>query len=136
MYVVDGLVCLNCSSEVKAALAKLDGVCVEAACHNTAQVLVKYDPAKVKKEDLVNAIMASGHPVTGEKERFDLPTLTDEAAAAVVEGALSSLPGVRRVTTSVGTRGGVVVLFDPTLVTRDRVANAINATPFKIATAP
>jgi copper chaperone CopZ len=124
-YLVEGLVCTDCSSKVTAALAQLDGVAVEAVCHNTGQARLRYDPAKVAPKALIAAIVAAGHPVTGERISLEVPGMTNETRAAGIESSLQSVKGVLRIVTTVAARPTLTVTIDPSLTTRAEILATI-----------
>lgn len=126
-FLVEGLVCVNCSSAVTAALAKLDGVRVTAVCHNTGQALVKYDADRITPQQLVATIVAAGHPVTGEKLTFAAPGMTDEHTAAALEAALVRIEGVKKIVTTIGPHPRVDLVVTPGKGDRDAIRAVIDA---------
>jgi copper chaperone CopZ len=67
---VDGMTCHNCEKTVEKALGKLDGVVkVKASFHNR-NVIVKYNPEKITKKDML--FYAYVNPNELEKEHKDI----------------------------------------------------------------
>lgn len=132
-YLVEGLVCTSCTDQVTAALAKLDGVHVEAACHNTGQVLLKYDPAKVKPAKLVAAITRAGHPVTGEKASFPVAGMTDDKMAERFRNRMVRHVGVSDVHAAAGAPATVVIVFDPKRTNLAKITAAVGETRLTLA---
>lgn len=60
---VNGMACSSCSTKVGKALTKLDGVLNGAACHESKKATVLFDPSKVKADQIVAAINATGFKV-------------------------------------------------------------------------
>lgn len=63
---VKGMACGSCSGKVSKALTKLDGVLNGSACHQSKKATVLFDPAKVKSEQIVAAINATGFKVVDD----------------------------------------------------------------------
>lgn len=135
-FLVEGLVCTACTSKVRAALDRLDGVHVEAACHNTGQVRVKYDPARIDEAKIAAAIAAAGHKVTGRKISFAVEELTTEEDAKALEVALATTDGIKRITTTVSDDSQVTVIFDPATCTGAKVEKTIAAAGYQVSPGP
>ncbi len=60
---VDGMKCSNCEKSLKTALAKVDGVTDQAACHKSKQASVTFDPKKVDTKKIVSVIDDAGFTV-------------------------------------------------------------------------
>lgn len=63
---VNGMACGACSTKVGKALTKLDGVLNGAACHESKKATVLFDPSKVKADQIVAAINATGFKVAAD----------------------------------------------------------------------
>ncbi len=57
---VDGLACGDCSSQVTAALARVEGVTERKVCHVAKLAAVTFDPKKVSREKVIAAIDQTG----------------------------------------------------------------------------
>jgi periplasmic mercuric ion binding protein len=66
---VEGLTCASCSLTVRRALKKMDGIKKVEPGAQENQALITYDPAKVKPEQMVEAInnlgFKAGTPIKG-----------------------------------------------------------------------
>ncbi|PKM82090.1 MAG: hypothetical protein CVU89_06480 [Firmicutes bacterium HGW-Firmicutes-14] len=60
---VEGMTCGHCKASVENAVSALEGVGRVEADLDSQQVCVVYDPAKVKVEDIKQAITAQGYHV-------------------------------------------------------------------------
>jgi len=63
---VNGMACSSCSSKLTKALTKLEGVVSGAACHESKKATVIFDPAKLKTDQIVAAINATGYKVASD----------------------------------------------------------------------
>lgn len=60
---VKGMTCSGCESHVTNAVGQLEGVDSVNASYENANTIVKYDPAKVDKDQIVEAINKTGYTV-------------------------------------------------------------------------
>jgi len=60
---VDGLKCGDCSGKVSNAITSLEGIKEQKVCHEAKQALVKFDPNKLTRDQLVAAINKTGFTV-------------------------------------------------------------------------
>ncbi|GLT32807.1 hypothetical protein SLA2020_074470 [Shorea laevis] len=141
---VTGMTCAACSNSVEGALRNLDGVFTAsvALLQNMADVV--FDPTLVKDEDIKNAIEDTGfeaeilsEPSTVGKKphgtlvgQFTIGGMTCAACVNSVEGILRDLPGVTRAVVALATSLGEVE-YDPTVVNKDDIANAIEDAGFE-----
>lgn len=65
---VVGMTCGGCAAGVEKALARVDGVRSASASFEQADVVVRFDQARVDRDRLVGAIEAAG---------YDVPTRDD-----------------------------------------------------------
>ena len=65
---VEGMTCTSCNTAVEIALKKNQGVLQAKASFEKKQAVVKYDPTKVKEQDLVNSVNGLGY--TAELKRI------------------------------------------------------------------
>lgn len=132
-FLVAGMVDERCARKVTAALTNIGGVMVKSVSHETGQAMLRYDPRKVRPAQLATAIVAGGYEVAGQVVSFQVTGLHDDAAAGTVENALEQLEGVSRIETLCQQNGAAIVVFDPAKTSREKIARAINTTPFKVA---
>lgn len=62
---VDGMTCGGCENSVKSALERLDGVQVLEASHQEGTVEVLFDPERVDRMALADAVEEAGYDVVG-----------------------------------------------------------------------
>ena len=65
---VTGMTCQGCSEHVNHALDAVPGVLEHITSYEQGTSLVKFDAAKATKENLVQAVNATGYTVTETKE--------------------------------------------------------------------
>ncbi|KAJ4981907.1 hypothetical protein NE237_032744 [Protea cynaroides] len=143
---VSGMTCAACSNSVEAALVGIHGVvrASVALLQNKADVV--FYPNLVKDEDIKTAIEDAGFdaeilpdPSTfGTKTQkallgqFRIGGMTCAACVNSVEGILRKLPGVKRATVALATSLGEVE-FDPSVISKDDIVNAIEDAGFEAA---
>ncbi|MGG3449979.1 heavy metal translocating P-type ATPase [Domibacillus aminovorans] len=91
---ISGMTCVACAVRIEKGLNKLDGV--EKATVNLAleKSQVKYDPVKIKEEDIQQKINDLGYGVIVEKNEFLISGMTCAACATRIEKGLNKLEGV------------------------------------------
>src|SRR6266536_4032393 len=71
---LEGMTCASCATRIERKLNKLEGV-QAAVNYATEEATVKYDPRRVRVDDLIRAVEAAGYgaalPVLGEGEDED-----------------------------------------------------------------
>ncbi|XP_021901567.1 copper-transporting ATPase RAN1 [Carica papaya] len=141
---VTGMTCAACSNSVEAALKSVNGILAAsvALLQNKADVVL--DPSLVKGEDIKNAIEDAGFEAeilpepstTGRKSnatllgQFTIGGMTCAACVNSVEGILRALPGVKKAVVALATSLGEVE-YDPTVVSKDDIINAIEDAGFE-----
>jgi P-type Cu+ transporter len=91
---ISGMTCAACATRIEKGLNKLDGV--ETATVNLAleKSAIKYNPEKLKVEDIEKKIRDLGYDVVTEKTEFDITGMTCAACSARIEKGLNKLDGV------------------------------------------
>lgn len=91
---ISGMTCAACALRIEKGLNKLEGV--ETATVNLAleKSSIKYDPQKLKVEDIEKKIRALGYDVVTEKTEFDITGMTCAACSTRIEKGLNKLDGV------------------------------------------
>ncbi|KAG8635689.1 hypothetical protein MANES_16G060400v8 [Manihot esculenta] len=143
---VTGMTCAACSNSVESALKSVNGIlrASVALLQNKADVV--FDPALVKDDDIKNAIEDAGFEaeILAEPSTFKTKTsgtllghftiggMTCAACVNSVEGILRDLPGVKRAVVALATSLGEVE-YDPTVINKDDIVNAIEDAGFEAA---
>ncbi|KAF8412670.1 hypothetical protein HHK36_000638 [Tetracentron sinense] len=143
---ISGMTCAACSNSIEAALVGVNGVvrASVALLQNKADVV--FDPKLVKDEDIKNAIEDAGFDAEILPEssmfrskaqgtlsgQFRIGGMTCAACVNSVEGILRNLPGVKRAVVALATSLGEVD-YDPTVIGKDDIVNAIEDAGFEAA---
>jgi P-type Cu+ transporter len=88
------MTCAACALRIEKGLNKLEGV--ENATVNLAleRSAIKYDPQKLKVEDIEKKIKDLGYDVVTEKAEFDITGMTCAACSTRIEKGLNKLDGI------------------------------------------
>lgn len=141
---VSGMTCAACSNSVEQALKCVNGVLTASVALLQSKAEVVFDPKLVKDEDIKNAIEDAGFEAEILPEpsafrtkphgiligRFTIGGMTCAACVNSVEGILRKLPGVKRAVVALATSVGEVE-YDPTLISKDDIVNAIEDAGFE-----
>ncbi|KAL2244512.1 copper-transporting ATPase RAN1 [Sesamum indicum] len=141
---VTGMTCAACSNSVESALRALNGVVKASVALLQNKADVTFDPTLVKDEDIRNAIEDIGfeaellsEPSTFHSKptgtligQFTIGGMTCAACVNSVEGILRKLPGVRKAVVGLATSLGEVE-YDPTVISKDGIINAIEDAGFE-----
>ncbi|KAJ9168490.1 hypothetical protein P3X46_020007 [Hevea brasiliensis] len=143
---VTGMTCAACSNSVESALKSVNGVlrASVALLQNKADVV--FNPTLVKDDDIKKAIEDAGfeaeilaEPITFKTKpngtllgQFTIGGMTCAACVNSVEGILRDLPGVKRAVVALATSLGEVE-YDPTVISKDDIVNAIEDAGFEAA---
>ncbi|GMP71334.1 hypothetical protein CsSME_00029790 [Camellia sinensis var. sinensis] len=141
---VTGMTCAACSNSVEGALRSVNGVlrASVALLQNKADVV--FYPNLVKEEDIKIAIEDAGFEAEVIPEpsisrtkphgtlvgQFTIGGMTCAACVNSVEGILRDLPGVKRAVVALATSLGEVE-YDPTVISKDDIVNAIEDAGFE-----
>lgn len=131
-YKVTGMSCAACEAKVTGTLTKIEGVREPSACAESKQVKLAYDPAKVKEDQLMAAIIKTGFKVEAETVDLKVEGMKCSACSEKVSNKLAGVKGVseRKVCHEAQ---NAVVTFDPNKVSRKDIIAAIDSTGFKVA---
>lgn len=91
---ISGMTCAACAVRIEKGLNKLEGI--ENATVNLAleKSSIKYDPQKLKVEDIEKKIRDLGYDVVTEKAEFDITGMTCAACSTRIEKGLNKFDGV------------------------------------------
>nr|AGO68201.1 heavy metal ATPase 7 [Silene vulgaris] len=141
---VGGMTCAACSNSVESALRSVHGVHEASVALLQNQACVVFDPDLLKDEDIKAAIEDAGfdaeilpeakssQPAPNKilTRQFNIGGMTCAACVMSVEGVLKELPGVVRAVVSLTTNLGEVE-YDPTVINKDGIVNAIEDAGFE-----
>ncbi|MEE8358696.1 MAG: heavy metal translocating P-type ATPase [Candidatus Hydrothermarchaeales archaeon] len=130
---ITGMTCASCTATVTKALNKVEGV--EKANVNLAtnKATVDYDPNKVSKKDLEEAVKATGYGVASEKTTMTLNIggMTCASCTATVEKALNKVEGVEKTNVNLATNKATVT-YDPSTTGYDGFVKAVSDTGYTV----
>lgn len=114
---IAGMTCAACATRIEKGLNKLEGI--ETANVNLAleRSTVKYNPDKVKVEDIEKKIKDLGYDVVNEKTEFDISGMTCAACATRIEKGLTKLEGVVKANVNLALEKATVEYNSATLST-------------------
>ena len=93
-YVVKGLTCNGCSTEVKASLVKLEGATVQKVCHKSGTAVVDFDTTKLKKADVAAVLNQGDYSIAAERMTVSVEGMTCTSCTGKVTKALNAVDGV------------------------------------------
>jgi P-type Cu+ transporter len=116
---ISGMTCAACATRIEKGLNKLDGV--ETATVNLAleKSAIKYNPEKLKVEDIEKKIRDLGYEVVTEKTEFDITGMTCAACSARIEKGLNKLEGVVKANVNLALEKATVEYNGTALTTND-----------------
>lgn len=127
---ISGMTCGGCATALEAALRGIPGVQSAAASYEKGEASVEFDPARVKAEQLVEAVKKAGFKVETVTATIRVEGMTCAGCAASIQQALARREGVKSVEVNFEKKQAVVS-FDPAKVTLEQVAETINQIGFK-----
>jgi copper ion binding protein len=130
-YAVSGMSCEACATKLTEVLGKIEGVGEATACAKTGLTKVSYDPARVKKAQLLAAIQTTGFKLDGEVVELKVSGMDCSACSGSVTKALTAVPGVKAQKVCTESKLATVT-FDPVKTDREIIVAAIDKTGFKV----
>ena len=118
---ISGMTCAACALRIEKGLNKLEGV--ENATVNLAleKSAIKYDPEKLKVEDIEKKIRDLGYDVVTEKLEFDITGMTCAACSTRIEKGLNKLDGVVKANVNLALEKATVEYNGSTLTPSDLI---------------
>ncbi|MFB6214342.1 MAG: copper ion binding protein, partial [Candidatus Bipolaricaulia bacterium] len=124
---IEGMTCASCAQAVEKGLADLEGTEDVNVNIATDKATLSYDPDKVSKEDMVEAVEKTGYRVAEEEEgkaELDIEGMTCASCSQAVEGALADLEGVEEANVNLTTEKATLS-FNPSEVGYDEFKQAV-----------
>ncbi|WP_245797874.1 heavy metal translocating P-type ATPase [Domibacillus mangrovi] len=125
-FQISGMTCAACAVRIERGLNKLDGV--EKATVNLAleKSKVKYDPTKIKEEEIQQKINHLGYGVIVEKNEFLISGMTCAACAIRIEKGLNKLNGVSSASVNLALERAVVE-YNPSTLSKAEVIKKVES---------
>jgi copper chaperone CopZ len=130
-YAVSGMTGEASETKLTQMLGKIEGVGEASACAKTGLTKVSYDPATVKKAQLLAAIQTAGFKLEGEVVELKVEGMDCAACSGSVTKALTSVQGVKAQKVCTESKLATVT-FDPVKTDREIIVAAIDKTGFKV----
>lgn len=147
---IDGMTCTSCEEHIDHAAMEVPGVLTAQSDFNTGETIIKYDESTSSRQEVIDAINASGYKVLSviEKEGEQKPAiaisnaklqvLTLPVAGMTCTGCeehinyeVNKLTGVSETKASYED-GKAIVKYDPTKTSKEEIIKAINDTGYKV----
>lgn len=134
VYLVEGMTCSACSAAVERITKKLDGVEKSVVNLTTNKLTIKYDDAKVSKDDFFEKITKAGYypkDIAIIKEVvIPINGMTCISCAQAVEKSINKLNGIESVTIN-GLTEKAVVRYNAELIRLSEIKQAIIKAGYK-----
>jgi len=129
---IGGMTCAHCPPAIEKALAAVPGV-ISAHVNlasNTARI--RYEPARTKLADILQAIRSIGYVPGTATLRIPIKNMHCNSCSLRIELALQTTPGIIHAWASLGTNA-VAVEYDPETVNFDAIRQAIEQAGYHVA---
>ncbi|HZD05256.1 MAG TPA: heavy metal translocating P-type ATPase, partial [Longimicrobiales bacterium] len=132
---VTGMTCVNCAATVERTLKKTEGVEEASVNFATERATVRFDPTRVRADELVQRVSHAGYGVATQRLELPITGMTCTSCAATVERTLQSrVPGVVSASVNFATEKAVVEVVAGTAGWRE-LARAVEAAGYGVVEA-
>ena len=123
---IEGMSCASCAGRIEKALAGAEGVVEASVNFASERARVEYDPSRIDKGGIREAVEGAGYGVKERRERavFAVEDMTCSSCVSKVEKALRELRGVVSANVNFGTEEATVE-FDGDVLDRRGIIEAI-----------
>ncbi|MFP4136317.1 MAG: heavy metal translocating P-type ATPase [Candidatus Acetothermia bacterium] len=131
---IEGMTCASCAQAVEKGLADLEGTEDVNVNIATDKASLAYDPEKISKEDMEQAVEKAGYHVAdreGGKAELDVEGMTCASCSQAVEGALADLEGVKQANVNLTTEKATLS-FNPSEVGYDEFKQAVENAGYNV----
>ena len=147
---IEGMTCTSCEEHIDHAAMEVPGVLTAQSDFNTGETIIKYDESTSSRQEVIDAINATGYRVLSviEKEGEQKPSLsintvnlqelnlpvagmTCTGCEEHINYEVNKLAGVSETEASYK-KGQAVVKYDPTKTSKEEIIKAINDTGYKV----
>ncbi len=147
---IDGMTCTSCEEHIDHAAMEVPGVLTAQSDFNTGEAIIKYDESTSSRQEVIDAINATGYKVISvmEKNKAQKPVLTIRTANLIeltlpvsgmtctgceehINYEVNRLTGVSEAKASYKD-GQAVVKYDPSKTSKEEIINTINDTGYKV----
>ncbi|MGB2826293.1 MAG: heavy metal translocating P-type ATPase, partial [Thermoplasmata archaeon] len=128
---IKGMHCATCTATISDALDALEGVSESQVNLATERASVRFDPAKVSRNDLEDAIAGAGYEVLRDSVTFTVGGMHCAVCAETIKTALEETMGVTRASVNFAL-GKATAAYDPERVKPHVLAKAIEDAGYKV----
>ena len=147
---IDGMTCTSCEEHIDHAAMEVAGVLTANSDFKTGEAIVKYDESTSSRQEVIDAINATGYKVVSviEKKGQDKPSLaittanlqevvlpvagmTCTSCEEHINYEVNKLAGVAETKASYKA-GEATVKYDPAKTSKEEIIKAINDTGYKV----
>ncbi len=121
---ISGMHCASCALNVEKSLQGLEGVGEAQVNFGTEKATVKYDPDKLKLQDLEKTVEDSGYVVVNEKVIIKVGGMTCAMCVQAIEGVLGKISGVSEVNVNLAAEKAYVT-YNPQMTSVAEMREAI-----------
>ncbi|MFQ5537345.1 MAG: heavy metal translocating P-type ATPase [Gemmatimonadota bacterium] len=133
---VTGMTCANCAATVERTLGRTEGVAEANVNYATERATVRFDPLKVREDELVERVARAGYGVATQTVDLPITGMTCANCAATIERTLQSrVPGVISASVNYATEKARVEFIPGAVTVRD-LAQAIEDAGYGVVEAP
>ncbi|MEH7111890.1 heavy metal translocating P-type ATPase [Neobacillus niacini] len=123
---ISGMTCAACATRIEKGLNKLEGVTTATVNLALEKSAIKYDPEKLKIEDIEKKIRDLGYEVVTEKAEFDITGMTCAACSTRIEKGLNKLDGVVKANVNLALEKATIEYNGSALTTNDIIKKVEN----------
>lgn len=123
---ISGMTCAACAIRIEKGLNELEGVGTASVNLALEKSAIKYDPAKIKVEDIEKKIKDLGYGVVTDKKEFAITGMTCAACATRIEKGLNKLDGVVKANVNLALEKAAVEYNNATL-TSDEIIKKVES---------
>ncbi|QTA38879.1 copper-translocating P-type ATPase [Thermosipho ferrireducens] len=131
---VIGMTCASCARTIEKRVAKLEGVEKVNVNFATEKLFLKFDPEKVKVEDIKKVVKDAGYDLEFEKSAktvtIPISGMTCASCAARITKEIQKLEGIEKVDVNFATEKALVT-YDPSKVRVSAIKKAIENAGYK-----
>ncbi len=131
---VTGMSCQSCANTIEKALHSVDGVSAAEVSFADHSARVTYDPARVGRVGIIDAIREAGYDVAepGREVRLKITDMSCQSCAQTIARALHRLDGVLRADVSFA-NDLAVVRYDPDEVALEDLREAVDSVGYTVS---
>ncbi|MBJ05956.1 MAG: hypothetical protein CMO40_02400 [Verrucomicrobiaceae bacterium] len=120
------------SAQLAASLSGLKAVLIRELLSESGRTILKYDAEQTSALQLRTTLKGAGFRIISELCTFKIDGLRKPGASNALREVLASTVGVSAIDTICEATGQAIIEYDPARTNPQRLATAINATPFRV----